>query len=910
LPQPKGSKVKLKPIVKTLVLAFGGFSAITSPALAQESQRLERVEITGSSIKRIDKESALPIQVIQRADIDRSGAKSTAELIQNIPAMQGFTTASESVGGGGNGFSGASIHNLGESRTLVLVNGRRIANFAGQTLTGGLAGFDLNTIPLAAIERVEVLTDGASALYGSDAIGGVVNFILKKNLAGGEVSAGFTSPQQSGAREWRVSGAYGFGDIDKQGFNALIALSKDERQPLAGIQRDFSKTGSVDFSFNGSNYRFINDSFRGVPGNATPFNSDWVRNTSFLRDGKCPTQHFASSDGVGGTYCRYDYTADLEISPKSSRDSAVGSFTFKLNNEHSLFVDLIQARSATLSRIAPPPVDIVIPIGSVFYNQYAPVLGAVEDDGDLFVGWRGTDFGKRTTDDRSTATHLVLGAKGNLGSWDYNTSYTHSTNKWNQFYKDGWISRNGLSAALDSGTINPFVGVGQQTPAAITAIANAKATGLFQSGLSKLDMVEVRASGEIAKLSSGSILLGVGLDHRKEGNSFTPGKFAQGIEDGIAGDDSQSVPFNVSRNVTGLFAEVSATLAKGFEVTAALRNDKYSDFGNAGTYKLSARFQPSTQLLIRASVGTGFRAPSVPQLAGPLRQLFGVTGNSYNCPFPESDPLAAICPPTDIQYNTYAGSNPDLKPEKSNQWTVGALWEPNKQVSIGADLWHVKIRNTIGQLDETVVFGDPNKYRNNFTSYRDPVSGRTLLALYTPNQNLGISEQTGVDITASGRFETGFGKITSNLTATYMIKYKYERLPGEGFYSNIGEYSDGGVTFRYQGKWSSNIEYGKWSHTATLNFKPGYTDQPQEVLNLDTNESETISRRVSAYSTLDLQSRYNFSKSLKFTVGILNVLATKPPLTVKSEGGQQIGFDNRYTDPRGRTFYLDANYSF
>jgi iron complex outermembrane receptor protein len=145
------------------------------PSLAQQS--LERVEITGSSVRRIDAESAVPVQIIKREAIERSGYTSTADLIKNLPAVMGSTVESGVVGGESFGFAGVSIHNVGENRTLVLLNGRRLAPFGGQTLTGNENAIDLNAIPISAIERIEVLTDGASALYGSDAIAGVVNFI-------------------------------------------------------------------------------------------------------------------------------------------------------------------------------------------------------------------------------------------------------------------------------------------------------------------------------------------------------------------------------------------------------------------------------------------------------------------------------------------------------------------------------------------------------------------------------------------------------------------------------------------------------------------------------------------------------------------------------------------------------------
>ncbi|HEY6134260.1 MAG TPA: TonB-dependent receptor plug domain-containing protein, partial [Rubrivivax sp.] len=203
-----------------LAMAFGsGLFVAATPVIAQD----QRIEITGSAIKRADTEGALPVQIIRQEDIKRSGVTSVSELIQRLPAMAGATTEAAGVGGGGSGFSGASIHNIGEERTLVLLNGRRLAQFGGQTLTGFGAAIDLNTLPLSSIDRVEVLTDGASALYGSDAIAGVVNIILRKNFEGAKISANYR--EADGFRDLRtrnVIGIVGFGDLDKDGYNTHV----------------------------------------------------------------------------------------------------------------------------------------------------------------------------------------------------------------------------------------------------------------------------------------------------------------------------------------------------------------------------------------------------------------------------------------------------------------------------------------------------------------------------------------------------------------------------------------------------------------------------------------------------------------------------------------------------------------
>ena len=219
-------------------------------------QTLERVEITGSSIRRIDAESALPVQVIKREAIERSGYTSTVDLVKNLSAVMGSSVESGTVGSETYGFAGVSIHGIGESRTLVLLNGRRLARFGGQFLTGDQNAIDLNSIPISAIERIEILTDGASALYGSDATGGVVNFITRRSSTQGSATAGVSLPR-GGARETNVSVSKGIGDYDTDGYNVMLSASADRRTQLAATSRKFARTGEIFFNKGGQRYRFL-----------------------------------------------------------------------------------------------------------------------------------------------------------------------------------------------------------------------------------------------------------------------------------------------------------------------------------------------------------------------------------------------------------------------------------------------------------------------------------------------------------------------------------------------------------------------------------------------------------------------------------------------------------------------------
>ncbi|WP_171013720.1 TonB-dependent receptor [Chitinivorax sp. B] len=884
------------------IAAIGYVGGIVSPVVfaeeAETPKKAERIEVTGSSIKRIAKEGAIPVQVMKRSEIEKTGATSVTELIQKLPAIQGFTAVSESAGGGGNGFAGASIHNVGETRTLVLLNGRRVATFAGQEMTGALAGIDLNTIPLAAVERVEVLTDGASALYGSDAVAGVINFILRNNQTSGDISISAARPSGDGGGETRFSVTKGFGDLETQGFNIMAAFSHDQTRQLKATDRDYAKTGILKFDHEGQPHEFFNGSTRSVPANVLI--NGVLQNPYLAANGTCPSAHQQV-----GTACYFDYTSTIEIFPEAKRDNFLVTLTKALGDKHTLFADAMYSKYVITSRIAPAPVDIPVPTTSPFYGV-AQSLGAT---GDVSARWRASDAGHRTTEDENIAKHLNLGLRGTIVGWDYTSSLTHSTNEWTQTHLSGWLKRNELDAALSAGAINPFVEPGSQTPTGAAAIANSLSKGVFKERESSLTFFDLHGSREIVEARGGPVQLGVGVNAWREGTKYTPSELAQGVTNGIAGDDSQDLGWDKNRNAWGTFAEIAAPVIKNLELTGSVRHDRYQKIGGSTNYKVSARFQPVNSLLFRGSVGSGFKAPSVAQMLD-VRQLFGVTGGTYNCPFTASDPLAQYCQPPGSQYNVYVAGNPDLKPEKTQQWTIGFRFEPNSNVSLGLDVWNVRLKDTIGQIQEDVVMGNGDKYRDLYVLYTDPLSKATNLAILLKNNNLGDKKIRGVDFDSKVSFNTGIGRFGSQLIATYMLKNRYERTPGDGFFTNLGRYNDSAVTFNFSGKLINTWDVGKFANTLTINYKSGYWDQPQDVDNLATGQTYKLTRYVSGYRTYDWQTRYTGIKSLELTLGIKNLSNARPPFTIKTQGGHQLGFDNRYTDPLGRTFYGSASYKF
>lgn len=929
------------------LLAVGGTIVLgSSPVWAQ--QQLERVEITGSSIRRIDAESALPVQILKRTDIERSGATTVVDLLQKLPGVQGSASESGGVGGTG-GFSSVSIHNIGDTRTLVLLNGHRLAMWGGQLLTGVGAGVDLNTLPISAIERVEILTDGASALYGSDAIAGVVNFITRRNVDEGDISLGYSAPTGGGAREQRISATKGFGSIETDGFSVMLSLSHDERTKLDATQRNFGKTGQILFSHGDKNYRVQQYSPSPIPANVLADNGIELRNPTLLSTGACPEKTFrvttpytfdADNNGIDENYvddyCGFDYVGELEIYPVRRRDVVLGSVNKKVGDQE-LFIDFLSSKTTQISRIAPVPGAIAIASGTPLHDQYLVPVGITQD---TLAFYRIFDLGKRENQDQAKFFDVAFGSKGMLSGWDYTATYTHSESN-SRTSISGYPGALAVARLTSGGLLNPFVGPGQQTTPAQAAIDAANFKDYWDGGTSKLDTVSLRGSRELMNLPAGPLLLGAGINAQVEKFQSKPSLFAQAkLADPVAGtlcdpvavfpdalacdarfgDEANTRPYSANRKAYGLFGELLIPIVKSFEVATSLRYDHYSDFGNATTAKGSFRWNPSSELLIRGSIGTGYHAPTVPQVNASL-QPFGKTGKPHSCTADlqdVADSLNASCQPGEQQYDLLAGGNPALQPEKSRQATIGFRVEPSSQMSVGADLWHVAIRDAFGQLDETDVFANPLNYPNNWGTKRDTGTGVTYLAFKALNQNLGKSYATGIDFDLTGRAKSGIGDLTSNLQVTYMVREAQQSQPGGPYYSAIGNNAElGTVTFRWIGKWINTLKMGRWAHTFGINFRSGYLDANTTVEVLDAagnvTSSEDLRLPVKPYTTLDWQTQWVPVKNMSLTVGLLNVFDTKPPLSISSGGpnrGQQFGYDDRYYDSRGRTAYISGSYKF
>ena len=933
----------------------GGLLLGGSTAIAQTTQR---IEITGSSIKRTDAESALPVTVIKREDIERSGFTTAADLIQSLPSMQGFITASKSVNGGGGGVTTASLHSLGSPYTLVLLNGRRLAPYNTGTAV------NLNSIPLSIVDRIEVLTDGASAIYGADAIAGVVNFILKKNSTAGDVSITANLPQHTGGKSANFALSKGFGDFDTDRFNVLIGFAAEKQKELTAEQRDFSKTGFIPFDYQGKKVTTWFSSSNSIPGTVILTDStgngdgDAFYSPDFLKTGKCGPRTIIRA-GV----CRFDFSSTVQDIPDSQRVSVFGTGRFKLAENATIFSEFGFSDYKTTPRFAPPAQPGIFMTQALVDKHVTPYLAQLGIAPGTFFpvgdpGFQGPsinlrvyDAGGRTDEYRTKTTHLVVGAEGTFADFDYTTYLTHSENKFTDTLTSGYLSSNKFNALIASGAFDPLsAGIG----ASAAVLAPAVLHQLFDASKSSLDIVSAKASKSLLRLGGGDLALGLGIDAGRQNFSDTPSAIAMGqnklqpnFTDTPIGGSSGALPFDSSRRSLGTYLEVVAPVLKSLELAGALRYDSISEVSNSknfdangapiasatqgkkasdSTFKLSARYQPTPQLLFRGSIGTGFKAPTLASITSPL-QSAGSTG-FHDCPPGLAANIALFCTKVSSEYNKVSGGNPKtdttgLRPEKSEQWTIGFRVEPDRIVSFGVDLWQVKLKDRIDTVPEDVAFSDGLIYGKLFSVLPDPVTGKPTLTYTQSPTNLGKAQYMGMDFDITSVAATPVGKLTSRATATYMIKSKYEVAGLPGFQTSLGGIGpDTEVTFRWLANLSFSLQTDAFTNTVNVSLKPGYQDAPSttssgsEVRLVNANGSiggrVAIDRRVSSFSILDWQGKYQFTKEVAFTLGIKNLFDKKPPFTIQNlDGtGNMRGYDARYADPLGRQFYASAAYKF
>jgi iron complex outermembrane receptor protein len=906
-----------KPGVRAVRGALVAGAWVATSALAQEAPAnpteaqaagMPRVEITGSAIRRVQSETALPVQIISRAEIEKAGVTTASELMARVSANSNSLTdgASINVGGDQRGFNSANLRGIGTSSTLVLLNGRRMANFASP---GDDTGVDLNNIPAAALERVEVLLDGASALYGTDAIGGVINFITRKDFQGLELNAYGSKTDEGGAGKRTASLSIGKGDLEREGFNVFMVADYQKTNPLSTSQRSFIPSLQVEQRLghllsgytSPANIRLTSTQRDHLQDIGFTINGQPITNRliNLSVPGCAPPANVYLPAGTGGVdACTYNYMGDTELYPQSEKANILSRAVVKLGGGHQAYAELALSRAKTnymgsSARVA----------GYIDYSRVPQLvntgLDQLDDDipGELELRMRVNEAGQRTSTLTSDAVRFVVGMNGTLGGWDYDTAFNHSVNTVKDRDTHGYLLYNELLEGIADGRINPF---GPSSPAGRALIDSIQVNDEVRHARGTLDAFDFKFSRALMPMAGGNLALAIGGEARREKNQFTPSALllSDNINNDAAPEGGRST--SDSRNVTALFTEVLVPFAKQWEAQVSARYDHYEEVGGAASPKIGLSYRPAEALLLRGSAGRGFRAPS-------LNELHRPTVYSSTATLP--DPV--YCATVENNYadcadnwDTRRYSNTNLKPERSRQFSLGAVFAAGSRVSASLDYWNNKRTDLISEIGDDIILGNLAKYGD--LVYRDEDGLIDYIELRKENRGAQLAKGLDLAITVRG-VDTPVGRFGGRVNGTYVLTSKIQNAPGDDFVSNLNRFVTDGVVQRWRHTISADWESGPLSASLQNTWSSGYDDQ-NTAINID-DGSVVAANHVKSYSLWDLSGAYMATPKLKLRLGIQNMFNAAPPYSNQAYYFLS-GYDPSYTDPRGRRFYASANYAF
>ena len=936
---PRFTGITARPILTVGLLALIGVVAAaptdaqvaatsSADASASSAQPLQEVVVTGTSIRGINAETALPVQVLSAKDIARTGATNVEQLLQSISATSsaGSTVSVDATGTLTGGLQTISLRGLGSGRTLVLINGKRTSVYGGGSAGGAGSSVDIGAIPVGAIERVEVLKDGASAIYGSDAIAGVVNFILKSNYQGLTASATVGTPTDSGGGTQETGSLYaGIGSLAQDRWNFGIGLNATHDSPIMGASRDYATRYSPGYGND------VTSSFA-FPANISIPKNPTVPKGATVSPGAGSCGPDSLNDQFFPTQCRFDNSPFDSLQPLEKRGSVLLNGAFELSPDTELYANALYSEVRTTSFVQPVPLSSGNPLlptnpyvaflANLLATDY-PGYKAVSPGQGAFLlppsspyyptalaaqyGQAGQplnliyrDFanGGRQQTDIADTSRIVGGAKGSAAGWDYDVSLSYSQVKVHEDLESGYPLYSKIMPLLDTGTINPF---GPTTDA--SALAAAKGTEFVgQSFNSKTSLTDLggNASRELANFSTGPLSAAIGAEVRRETFAYNPSVQIQTGD--IAGEGGNQLPEDAKRNVYSGYVEVNGYLLSSLEADAAVRYDNYQRVGSTVNPKISFRWQPSQSFLVRASAGTGFRAPSLTDLYA--SQASSVTANGTRDPIkcPTFDPNNSACA---FQFTTITGGNPNLQPEKSRTFTLGTVISPLKNLTVDLDGYWIYLRDAIavGGLSSATILQNAQT-ATTFASFINRDANGNIISISQTNANLFKTYVEGVDLNVRYSVAVGPGNIFSVLDGSYTYKFANQNPNGTWTSQlDFGLPTVSGIHLRWRHTFTVGYQTPDWSVSATQHFQKGYHDSAGSVTG--------IFRDISPYDTFDVQATYSGLHSFQFTLGATDVANKVPPYANYAASANNFigGYDISYGDPRGRFVYGTISYT-
>ncbi|MGB6487192.1 MAG: TonB-dependent receptor [Steroidobacteraceae bacterium] len=901
-----------------------------APSSTLQPPVLQTVVVTGTLIARPQAETAEAITIITAATLQNQGIVNVEQALNTLTANDPTVNVSSAVGSFSGGGTYANLRDLGSVRTLVLLDGQRLA---GNAFNGNAVGdaVDLSGIPFSAIQSVQVLREGASALYGSDAIAGVINFITKKNYQGAEFDTSLDHPQDPGGGSGNANLTFGHGDLASDGYNIMVTASYSGQQELKANQRSFTAEG-----FDPALGSASTNNPGTWPGTIVDANGNyWQPGYPACAGNPFLTTYFSA--------CSYRYSVATDLIPSSHEASGMVDFTKELPANNTLSVQYFYTQSKDIGYSGPmfyffemtPQAD------PNYYPKSAAGLtcesyasncsGATPDLTDPINAVWTDPNNNRYSDNINTEQRALVTFSGVNAGWDYQLNLNYSINK----NTDGWTG--GIpNEALLAPTIDPVTGVrilsnlvnpfGPQTAAGQAFINSSYVNGDYQAGQMKRWSVDAHASHELGDAfnagNPATVALGFSLEGDSYENATTPYNNLVFAATGLSDSAIEG-----ARNIQAVFIELDVPMSKSLDVDISDREDRYSDFGTTNNGKVAVRFQPFRFLTFRGTASTGFRAPSLFNLYSPdflSASTSGTMGSdnpyctagNYNAEWNQ-----AVC---NTQGLGLSGGNRHLTPETSENFDFGVIVAPVENLGITLDYYRILLKNTIGQIPAQAIYENPNGFASDIVTnsngtltpsieeatYCNPYSAPTCGYISLTDQNTGQITTDGFDLSVTYMQHTPIGVFREDLEGTAVTQFLLQQYTGGPSLNLVGWYQ-GGNLYQPAMRWEHELRIdwtspeNQWGGGLSDRFYSSYIDQ------FNTGPTNTGPQRtVGSYSTWDAYVSYKPLKGLTVLFGVQNVLNTDPPYSNASQNNFAAGYDALFANPIGRDFYVNLKYAF
>tara|TARA_X000000368_G_scaffold341790_1_gene280239 strand:- start:1730 stop:4414 length:2685 start_codon:yes stop_codon:yes gene_type:complete len=866
----------------------------------EDAAELGKIEVTGSRLNQTDVETAQPVTVITREDIELSGFATVAEVLQNTP-YNSFGSFRETSGyaNGQASVNEISLRGLGSQRTLVLLDGRRVASTGG---SGGAAQ-NLNQIPSAIIDRIEILRDGASAVYGSDAIAGVVNIITRKDFDGMDFSVTSGSTDVGGGDYTRANIT---GGVSNANGNIYYTFQHYDRRP--------QYYNEIPYASHAYNYEYYS-SF-GYPGAA-------ISKLGIIVDPRCPESGVGSKGDNGSNTdstfpnsyywagpgldtglgrCGYDFAQDIMSIPRAKRNAFLMKGSYDLSPDVTMNTVVMFSQLEGDSRFAGTPITSPFPTIPAFSpNHPLKAYGydcenEADGCGTATLLLRSVPNGFRDNTVTENITDVRVGFEGvadMMGGleWELNVQSTINDID-NQTIN--LVNKELLQAGLNAGEVDPW-GINSTLDEVAAQMLAFNHTGLYQADL-KTNMADLIVKFDVGELAGGAIGMVLGAEYSHSSfDQLNDPESNRFIIAGSAGGDNISA----ERHRKSAFFELGLPFTDQFKVSMAGRYDEYSTKGVGSNFSPSVNFEyrPASWVLLRGTYGEGFRAPAFDELFGNRSESFPSGIDIVGCetgvvPLVDSDGDGVVdtCLYA-TQYRSFFGGNPNLGPEESEHYTFGAVLSPLPELTIQLNVWHTEFEglittSTLNREFEAEANGDTN-YVTRCTAADACQEGTVNFVSLTSNNYKGV-EMEGIDVDVNYVMETdNMGRFDMGVNAAKITKYVYQRFASDAVLSNEG----------YMGlpdtRMTPYLTWGKGDWAVGLT---GYGISDQETV------SGGVSYSVDDYITYNLRVSYQLPWDASISVGAINVTDEDPEQNSDWYGWEP--FDFSLYDTRGRTVYI------